>query len=149
MQFEHQISILKWFLKDHVTLKNGCGNGINYILKYIKVPLLWVMKGSYFGFGSPQKQVDMHARSKNTFIVLQYAFIFTLFAQRLPNDSLKDSFFQTPPLRDANLWWLVHWSYFHFIMPVIPDKAVFVRAELLCLQHYQGNSYFYLSKSGT
>ncbi len=28
------------------------------------------MKGSYFGFGSPQQQVDMHARSKNTFIVL-------------------------------------------------------------------------------
>ncbi len=36
----------------------------------IKVPLLWVMKGSIFGFGSPQQQVDMHARSKNTFIVL-------------------------------------------------------------------------------
>ncbi len=29
--------------------------------------------------------------------------MFTLFAQRLPNDS----FFQTPPLRDANLLWLV------------------------------------------
>ncbi len=28
------------------------------------------MKGSYFGFGSPQQQVDIHARSKNTFIVL-------------------------------------------------------------------------------
>ncbi len=37
---------------------------------YIKVPLLWVMKGSYFGFGSPQLQVDMHTRSKNTFIFL-------------------------------------------------------------------------------
>ncbi len=36
----------------------------------IKVPLLWVMKGSYLDFGSPQQQVDMHARSKNTFIVL-------------------------------------------------------------------------------
>ncbi len=33
----------------------------------IKVPLLWIMKGSYFG---PQPQVNMHARSKNTFIVL-------------------------------------------------------------------------------
>ncbi len=44
-----------------------------YNLKYIfcfKVPLLWVMKGSYFGFGSPQQQVDINARSKNTFIVL-------------------------------------------------------------------------------
>ncbi len=27
-----------------------------------KVPLLWIMKGSYFGFGSPQQQVDMHAK---------------------------------------------------------------------------------------
>ncbi len=36
----------------------------------LKVPLLWVMKGSYFGFGSPQQQVDMHARSKNTLIFL-------------------------------------------------------------------------------
>ncbi len=32
---------------------------------------------------------------KNTFIVL-YAFIFTLFAQQLPNDSLNDKMFQTP-----------------------------------------------------
>ncbi len=35
-----------------------------------KVPLIWVMKGSYFGFGGPQQQVDMHARSKKTFIFL-------------------------------------------------------------------------------
>ncbi len=55
------------------------------------------MKGSYFGFGSPQQQIDMHAKSKNTFIVL-YAFSFTLFAQWLSNDSFNDSFFQTPPL---------------------------------------------------
>ncbi len=40
------------------------------------------------------------------------------------------SFFQTPPLRDANLWWLVDWS--HLISPVMPDKAVFVSAVLLC-----------------
>ncbi len=56
------------------------------------------MKGSFFGFGSPQQQVDMHARSKNTFIV--FAFILTLFAQRLANNLLNDSFFQTPPLHD-------------------------------------------------
>ncbi len=58
------------------------------ILKYLKVALLWIMKGSYFGFGSPQQQVDMHVRSKNTFIFLKNAFIFTLFAQGLPNYSL-------------------------------------------------------------
>ncbi len=57
------------------------------------------------------RQVDLHAMSKNTFIVLQYASIFTLLAQRLPKDSLNDSFFQTPPLRDTNLRCLVDWSY--------------------------------------
>ncbi len=57
---------------------------------------------------------------------------FTLFAQRLPNDSFNYSFFQTPPLRDANLWWLVDWSHFHLISPVMPDKAVFVSSAVLC-----------------
>ncbi len=70
-------------------------------------PLLWVIKGSYLGFGSPQQQVDMHARSKTTFIVLRYAFIFTSLAQQLLSDALKDSFLQTPPLRDANMLRLV------------------------------------------
>jgi len=39
MFLEHQISILEWFLKDHVTLKPGKINeitGINYIWTYIK-----------------------------------------------------------------------------------------------------------------
>ncbi len=31
---------------------------------------------------------------------------------------------------------------FHCIMPVLPDKAVFVSAVLLCVQRYQGNLYF-------
>jgi len=45
MFLEHQISMLEWFLKDHVTLKTGvmmlkiqlCITGINYILKYVKI----------------------------------------------------------------------------------------------------------------
>ncbi len=39
MFFEHQINILEWFLKDHVTLKTGVISiiGINYIQKYIKI----------------------------------------------------------------------------------------------------------------
>ncbi len=49
----------------------------------LKVPLLWVMKGSYFGFGSPQQQVDMHARSKNTLI----SYNMHLFSPYLLNDS--------------------------------------------------------------
>ncbi len=41
MFLEHEISILEWFLKDHVTLKTGVNSafaikGINCILKYIK-----------------------------------------------------------------------------------------------------------------
>ncbi len=35
------------------------------------------MKSSYFGFGSPQQQVDMHARSKNTLIFLLFLIYFT------------------------------------------------------------------------
>ncbi len=45
MFLEQQISILEWFLKDHVTLKTGvmmlkiqlCITGINYISKYIRI----------------------------------------------------------------------------------------------------------------
>ncbi len=50
MFLEQQISILEWFLKDHVTLKPGvmmlkiqrCITGINYILNYIQI------ENSYF-----------------------------------------------------------------------------------------------------
>ncbi len=73
------------------------------------------MKGSYFGFGSPQQQVDMHARSKNTLFSI-IVFICTLLAQRLPSNS----FFQTPSLRDANLLWLVSSS--SQVSPVILIK---------------------------
>ncbi len=37
-----------------------------------------------FYFGSPQKQVDMHSMSKNTLIVLKYAFIFYLICSTTP-----------------------------------------------------------------
>ncbi len=40
----------------------------------IKQPLLWVIKGCFFGFENPQQQVDMHARSKNTFIFIFYKY---------------------------------------------------------------------------
>ncbi len=61
---------------------------------HFKVPLLWVMKGSNFR----NQQVDMHARSKKHFHCLTMCILFLpYFAQRLPNDLLTDSFFQTPP----------------------------------------------------
>ncbi len=54
-----------------------------------------------------------------------------LFLPYLINDSLNGSFFQTP-LRDANLQiGPIGQFHFHFIMPVMPDKAVFVSAVLL------------------
>ncbi len=46
MSLEHQISILEWLLKDHVTLKTGVAaaeiDHRNYVLKYIK------QENSYF-----------------------------------------------------------------------------------------------------
>ncbi len=56
------------------------------------------------GYESPQQQVDMRARSKTLSLSYNMHLFFTLFAQQLPNDSLNDEFFQTTPLRDANLW---------------------------------------------
>jgi len=70
--------------------------------KYLKVSLLWIIKGSYFGFGSPQQQVDMHARSKTLSLSCNMHLFFTLFDQRLSSDLFNDSFFQTSPLHDAH-----------------------------------------------
>ncbi len=39
------------------------------------------------------------------------------------------------------------WSHFHFIMPVMPDKAAFVSAVLLCVQLLLGNRYFTAPKA--
>ncbi len=58
-------------------------------------------------------------------------------------------FFQTPPLCDANRRWLVRFVSFHFIMSIMPDKAAFVSAVLLCVQRYRDKHYFYRSKRGT
>ncbi len=48
----------------------------------VKVPLLWVMKGSYFGFGSPQQQVDMQGQK-----TLSFSYNMHLFLLYLLNDS--------------------------------------------------------------
>ncbi len=48
-------------------------------------------------------------------------------------------FFPNPSLICSD-WF--DWSHFNFIMPVMPDKAVFVSAVLLCGQRYRGNHYF-------
>ncbi len=85
MDLREQYKIIKKAVHDPFNVENSClvflrkRNTFFQDFRWIesskeqylfKVPLLWVMKGSYFGFGSPQQQVDMHARSKNTFIFL-------------------------------------------------------------------------------
>ncbi len=86
------------------------------------------MKCWYFGFVSPQLQVDMHARSRNTFIVLSYAFIWTLLAQWLLNDSL----FQTPPLRDVICGdWLI--SFKAVFVALNAQKAALSGKEWICI----------------
>ncbi len=73
--------------------------------KVFKVPLLWLWKVHIWFWESPT--TGWHAcKVKKHFNFLIICLYFTLFAQRLPNDLLNDSFFQTPPLRDANLRWL-------------------------------------------
>ncbi len=49
MLLDHEISILEWFLTDHVPLKTGVMmlkiqlwiTGINYFFKYIKVEIIY------------------------------------------------------------------------------------------------------------
>ncbi len=96
------------------------------------------MKGLYFGFGSPQQQSCMQGQKTLSLSYTMHTF-FTLLAQRLPNDSLNDSFFQTPHLRDANLRWLVDLSHFHFIMPVM---------QCLIKQHLWAQCCFVYSVTG-
>ncbi len=65
-----------------------------------KVPLLWVMKGSYLVLGIPNNRLTCIQGQKT--LSLFYNMHLFLY-KRLPNDSCNDSFFQTPNLRDANL----------------------------------------------
>ncbi len=86
------------------------------------------------------QQVHVHERSKNIYIFL-YAWIFTLFAQRLPNDSLNDSFFQTPPLRDATLRWLVRLETTIFNAPTIIFIFIQTNAKIKFLRSARNNKW--------
>ncbi len=74
------------------------------------------MGNERFIFWSPQQHVDMHAG----FMICIH---FTLFAQRLPNDFLNNSFFQTPALRDAKLCCAA------LCAAVTWETAIFVRSK--------------------
>ncbi len=75
---------------------------------------IMVMKGSYFVLGVPNNRLTYACKVKKHFHCLIICIYFYLLAQRLPKDSLNDSFLQTPPLRDANLRWLVWLDSFSF-----------------------------------
>ncbi len=59
-------------------------SALNVIISNLKCLYFGVMKGSYFGFGSPHQQADMHARSKRT---LSFSYNMHLFLPYLLNDS--------------------------------------------------------------
>ncbi len=63
---------------------------------WLKVPLLWVMKGSYFGFGSPQQQVDMHSSSKKHFHILIICISFYLICSTTPKRFVQRFIFPNP-----------------------------------------------------
>ncbi len=117
------------------------------MLSILSAPIIGYERFIFWFWESPNNRLTC-MQGQNSFIVLWYAFICNFFSQRLPSDSLNDSIFQTHPLRDANLRWLVDWSHFNFIIPVMPDKAAFVSAVLLCLQRCLGNSCFTAVPSG-
>ncbi len=77
------------------------------------MPLLWVMKGSYFGFGIPNNRLTW-MQGQKTLSLSYYMHLFCL------PYLLNDSFFG--PLLCVTLI-CGDWSQFHFISP---DKAAFV-----------------------
>ncbi len=101
-----------------------------------------------FWFGSPQQQVDMHARSKKHFHCLIICIYFYLTCSTTPKRFSSTIHFSKALLCVTLIcgdW--SDWSHFHFFMPVLPDKVVFVSTVLLCVQRYWGNRYFYRSKA--
>ncbi len=105
-----------------------------------KVPLLWVMKGSYFGFG--RYRLTCTQGQKTLSLSYNMHLFFTLLCSTTPKRFTQWFIFPNPPLHDVDQCWLVDRSHFHLISPVMPDKAAFVSAVLLCVQRYRGNRYF-------
>ncbi len=95
-----------------------------------------------FWFWSPQQQVDMHSSSKT----LSLSYNMHLFLPYLLNDSqtIRSMIYFSKPLLCVMLicddW--SDWSHFHFIMPVMSDKAAFLSSVLLCVQPLLGKLLF-------
>ncbi len=111
----------------------------------LKFPLLWVMEGSYFVMAVPNNTLTCMQGKKKKTLSLSYMHLFLPY---LLNDSqtIRSTVNFSKPL----LWVMLicgDWSHFHFILPVNPDKTVFVSAVLLSVQHYWGNNYFTAPKA--
>ncbi len=99
------------------------------------------MKGLFFGFGVHNNRLNCMQGQKT----LSSSYNMHLFLPYLLIDSqMIDStiiFFK--PLLCVMIicgdW--SDWSHFHFIMPAMADKAVFV-SVLLCVNRYERNNYF-------
>ncbi len=100
------------------------------------------MKGSYFGFGSPQQQVDMNAVSK----IHSLSYNMHLLLPYLLNDYqtiCSTIHFSQPLLCVMRI--CGDWSGWSISFPF--HKAIFVSAVLLFVQRYQENNNFCRCKS--
>ncbi len=123
----------------------------------VKVLLLLVMKGSYiyiyiyiYIFFFFFFFFYMHAMS---ILTISMSYNMHLFLPYLLKNSqtIHSTIHFSKPLLYMTLIYsnLLDWSHFHFIMPVMPDKTVFLSTVLLCVQLLPGKQPFYRSKSGT
>ncbi len=99
------------------------------------------MKGSYFGFGSPNNRLTS-GKVKKHFHCLIMCIYFYLTCSTTLKRFTRWLIFQTLLCVTLICSDWSDWSHFYFISPVMPDKAAFVSAVLLCVQLYRGNRYF-------
>ncbi len=99
----------------------------------LKVPLLWVMKVHILVFWE-SPTTGWHACKVKKTHCLKICIYFFLFCSQLPNGSFNDSFFQTPPLRDANLQWLVWWPSLLWLVFCVQRMSITERPSPLSPQ---------------
>ncbi len=101
-----------------------------------KVPLLWVIKVHILVLGVPNNRLTCMQDQKT----LSLSYNMHVFLLYLLNDfqTSRSTLNFSKPLLCVMLI-CTDWSPFHLISPVMPDKAVFVSAVLLCVQRLCGN----------
>ncbi len=97
----------------------------------LKVPLLWVIKRFIFWFWESPPTGCKVKKHIHCLIICIY---FYLICSTTPKRFAQRFSFQTPlyVMLICSDW--SYWSHFNLILPVMPDKAAFSRAVLLCVQ---------------